>query len=185
MSTKRVLTLLGVAALYAIGGFSCAEVADQLRIALPKLPFNPFFYVPLPFAILSAALFLRTAKAWLAAPLNVAAFPVALGVLAFLDAIAAPFWARMCLAGATGGLLLALADSICHPRLLSQSSLPPAVYIGAIVALPFAAYESSWKIDCSGDFWCTWGLQCSFAIWQASLGTYLYAVCTHRDNASG
>lgn len=173
-SLERVGKLVGVAALYALGGvlsYYLADWGDRLfkGRSLYHLSVSAIVLMPLPFALLSAALFLRNRKAVLSVPLNCAAWAAAYAIAIQLAANGGAYFAmayyRACLAaGFVGGLGVVLADSICHPRLLALKHLGAAALIGAVAGLPFASDD--------------WPAACDFAIWQASMGTYLYFVCT-------
>ena len=168
----RVGKLLGVAVLYAICGavsFYSADWGDRFFkwLGLDIL-------TPLPFALLSAALFLRSWRAVAAVPLNCAAWVAAYHIAVQVYGSGGLYFGRAyfatCLAGLAGGLGVALADSICCTRLLAPIRLIAAGFIGAVAGLPFGFSVGNGNVP--------WVSPCSFAIWQASMGTYLYYVCT-------
>jgi hypothetical protein len=167
------IELFGVALLFGVcGGLSSVLVDAEKRGGL--LPVVVF-------ALLSAVLFLRSRKKILAAPLIVAVFPVAgisatamglgLGVLYPLGA---------CFGGLVGGMGVTLATSIGYPRLRSRRYLMGGGAIGCLAALPFSMWLYLQSKDSNDAY--LW-LHISFAIWQAAVGTYLYAVCAHVEKS--
>jgi hypothetical protein len=167
---KRILQ---VAALYAVCGVFSANLGAWGAPLLKGWPLDATeVLTPLPFALLSGALLLGTSwKAVPAALLNCATWLAAYSIAMRTVSNSSPYFG-MCLAGFAGGLGVALADSICHPELLAPKRLAGAVLIGSVAGLPFGAWASSSNGAAS------WAWMCSFAIWQASMGTYLYFVCT-------
>jgi hypothetical protein len=52
-------------------------------------------------------------------------------------------------------------------------------FIGFVAAVPFAALKANALIIGSPAIGVL--ILCAFALWQASVGTYLYIVCTQRE----
>jgi hypothetical protein len=171
----RVGKVLGVAALYALGGVLSAYLPDWAERVFKGFALSAGdVLTPLAFALISAALFLRSWRAVAAVPLNcaawVAAYHIAVRVYGSGGLYFGKAYFATCLAGLAGGLGVALADSICCTRLLAPIRLIAAGFIGAVVGLPFGFSVDNGNVP--------WVSPCSFAIWQASVGTYLYYVCT-------
>jgi hypothetical protein len=174
-SNVRIGKLLGVAALYALGGVLSAYLPDWAERVFKGFALSAGdVLTPLAFALISAALFLRSWKAVLAVPLNCAAWVAAYHIAVQVYGSGGLYFGRAyfatCLAGLAGGLGVALADSICCTRLLAPIRLIAAGFIGAVAGLPFGFSVGNGNVP--------WVSPCSFAIWQASMGTYLYYVCT-------
>jgi hypothetical protein len=174
-----VRKLLGVAALYALGGALTPYLWDWADRFLKTWTLNSFdvsrdALTPLAFALLSAVFFLRSWRAVLSVPLNWAAWLGAYHIALQMEQSGGPYFGKtffeMCLAGFAGGLGVALADSICHRKLVAPKNLSGAALIGTLAALPFGFWFHGYQAP--------WHAPCSFAIWQASVGTYLYYVCT-------
>jgi hypothetical protein len=83
----------------------------------------------------------------------------------------------MSIGGVVGGLGLVLVNAVGRRRLLSLRHLIEGGVIGCIAALPFGL----WLLDLHHSGGDRTYLQCSFAIWQAAVGTYLYIVCTQVE----
>lgn len=136
----------------------------------------------IPFALLCAVLFLRTVKAILAVPLIVVVWVLAWKTAVWLgmELGSEDHLTPMCVGGFVGGLGLALCAAICHRRSLSLFSLLGAGFTGCVAALPFGLWLRSYYLNLHGaaDPLQPLRLQYAFAIWQAAVGTYLYAVCT-------
>lgn len=173
-AVPRVRAIAGVAALYAVCGAVSSVLAAFGTSLVWKWPLNATeALTPMPFALLSGALLLGTT--WKTVPavlVTCAAWLAAHSIAVRTVNIGSPYFG-FCLAGLAGGLGVALADSICRPKLLAPKHLAAAALIGSAAGLPFGAWamrsESATYLAYMG----------SFAIWQASVGTYLYAVCTH------
>lgn len=165
----RVGKLLGVAVLYALGGALCNSLANWVAQLMnhfgwfPPLGVFGLFPVAIPFTLISVALFLRTWKAVLSALLNLVVYPAA---YAIAQQMAHSEWPipGLFLAGFAGGLGVALADSICQPKLFTFEHLGAAAFIGMITAWTF--------------FMSSFAEVALYVVWQASVGTYLYYVCT-------
>jgi|SRR5579863_1430232 len=140
--------LIGVALLFAL----CFCVVSRLLDAYVWGP-------GISFALCSALLFLRSWRAVYAAPLIVALY---IGSIWVFLSTPKSFDIHYYISGLVGGVGLVLCAAICYPRLLSPGYLCCGGALGALCALPF-----EW-----------WSDSTSTAIWQAVLGTYLYAICT-------
>jgi hypothetical protein len=135
--------------------------------------------VPVPFALLSVVLFLRSYKAVISVPLNVVVWWVAYEFFASPKTSPWPI-PPLLVAGAVGGLGVALSDSICCPRLLSPKRLSYAALIGLAAAVPFVVLSLKAIVShIEGPFFIIL-LALSTGVWQASVGSYLY-ICTDRD----
>jgi hypothetical protein len=83
-----------------------------------------------------------------------------------------------CLGGLIGGLGLVLCVGTCYRRLLSPRYLLRGAAIGTLAALPFALW--AW-LFMRQDYGSRNVAPFAFAIWQAAMGRYLYAICTDAD----
>jgi hypothetical protein len=139
---------IGVALLFAL----CFCVVSRL--------FDAYVWGPgISFALCSALLFLRSWRAVFAAPLMVALY---IGSIWVFLSTPKSLDIHYYISGLVGGVGLVLCAAICYPRLLSPRYLCCGGALGAICALPF-----EW-----------WSDSTSTAIWQAVVGTYLYAICS-------
>ncbi len=165
----RLVEYTSVAAAFALCG------ALSLRL-LPGHPFVGLLF-PLPFAVLSALLFLRSPKAILSVALSVPVY-FAAQFTANVTAAILP-WLCMCLGGSVGGAGLAFAFGFVRPRLLSLQRLLRVAGVGAVAAVPFVFWFTAFlpNFGKGPDPREPLLLLCSFATWQAVVGTYLYAVC--------
>ena len=169
-SVAYALRYLGVAVLFAIFGAWSGSFGSS---------YAGLVMLPIPFALLSALLFMRTVRAILVIPLIVGVWIAAYSSAVNLSGRAGqdPYLFPICVGGLVGGLGLALSVSICHRRLLTPPFLVAALILGAVAALPFASWlraEFSWH---DGPL-VRIREGCAFAIWQAVVGTCLYAVCS-------
>ena len=179
MKSKFVAAALrygGVAVTFAIcgAGSSILLLAPDrdgfLYAIIPKL-------LPVPFALLCTLLFLRMWRALFAIPLIAAVWFVAkftavslavrLGTVGDREAV--------CVGGLIGGLGLVLCVSTCYGRLLSPKYLFCGAVIGCFSALSFAPWLRTTYPNSDGPDPL---FLLAFAIWQAAVGTYLYAICT-------
>jgi len=79
--------------------------------------------------------------------------------------------------GFVGGLGLVLSVSMCHPKLLSLKYPVVGAVIGAVSAQLFEpSISTQFSEHPESPF-------LAFAIWQAAVGTYLYAICTYPDKS--
>jgi hypothetical protein len=128
--------------------------------------------IALPFALLSAALLFRSWKGALAVALHLVVWEAAY-VLASPTMHGVLLW--FVPSGLVGGLGVALADSICLPRLRSLKHLGGAAVVGSIAAVPFYFLLDLPLGKLIGNP--LLAVACGFAIWQAAVGTYLYMGC--------
>jgi len=139
---------VGAALLFAF----CCAVISRLLV--------DFVWGPgISFAICCALLFLHSWRAVFAVPLMVALYIASIWVFLFTPKA---FDFHYYVSGLVGGVGLVLCAAICYPHLLSPRFLCCGAALGTISVLPFR-------------WWCD---STSTAIWQAIVGTYLYAICT-------
>lgn len=139
-----------------IGGAILFAVCFCVSVRL----FGDNVWVPgITFALCSALLFLHSWRAVFAVPLIVALYIASVWVF-FLTPKS--YGLHYYISGLVGGVGLVLCAAICYPRLLSPRYFCFGGVLGAICGLPF-----QW-----------WSDSTSTAIWQAVVGTYLYAICT-------
>jgi hypothetical protein len=77
--------------------------------------------------------------------------------------------------GATGGVGVTLSCAVLYTQLLSRSRLLVAALVGGLAALPFSAVAIPFGRPDQRL------VTLAFAIWEAAVGTYLYAICTSTD----
>jgi hypothetical protein len=139
---------IGVALLFAL----CFCVISRLL--------GDYGWVPgISFALCCALLFLHSWRAVFAVPLMAALYIASVWVFLLTPKA---FDLHYYISGLVGGVGLVLCAAICYPRLLSPRYLCCGGALGAICVLPFER----------------WSVSTSTAIWQAFVGTYLYAICT-------
>lgn len=190
MKLKFVLAPLRyavVATLFAIcGDWSAQFFGDQA---------SQVHRFSVPFALLSALLFLRKRMVIVALPLMVAVWHVA-----YMAAIALGFELGSedylfppLVGGLIGGLGLVLCAATCHRRLIAPYYLFGGSVIGVVSALPFGVwlrYHYLHLNDPHNPLQLLY-IRRACAIWQAAVGTYLYAICTRPqghgpgDNSRG
>lgn len=163
-----------VALLFAIcGALSAAYLLPS------RFPDRVPMILPIPFALLCALLFLHTLRAVFAVPLIVAVWLIAYSVtffVGFLGASIVPV--PLFLGGFISGIGLVLCVSTCRRRLLSRKYIFRGAKISTIGALAFAPWLWSFLANLNNYRPPQWLLICAFAIWQATVGTYLYAIYT-------
>jgi hypothetical protein len=179
--SDRGLAILGVALLFGLCGVVSFQLSGgdvthwSLRAEL----------LPATYAISSALLFLRSAKAIFVVPLYIAVWVLAQFIatgVAISNARSDYF--PMCLAGLIGGLGVCLASGIVNRRLLSLRYLLGACFVGSVAAVPFGFWLAAYNASIRSSMNAPEGplqslrLQLSFAAWQAGVGTYLYVVST-------
>ncbi len=163
----------GVAILFAFCG-ACSSLLFPMRNRV----YDPL--LPLPFALLCALLFLRRLRAILAVALSVPVYNAAvLSAVLVTPFLGWAYFPPMCLAGFIGGAGLALSFGIVHRRLLTGRCLLRVASIGAVAALPFVFWLAHLvRMNDPDDSQQPLRRMWAFAIWQAVVGTYLYAICT-------
>lgn len=168
---KRV----GVAILFAVSGAwssqFCVDGKDRLIVTLP-----------IPFALLSTLLFWRSIRAilivpavvvvWLAAYMGAMAAGMEMGIVYGILSDYVP----MVFGGLIGGFGLSLCAGIFHGRLRWREVGGTSI-AGMISALAFGPWLASLYSHLNGaqDPVQPVRLKYAFAIWQATVGTYLYA----------
>jgi len=175
MSSKRVLTLVGVAALFV----SCGAGSALFVWRFGHLAASGLVY-PFSFPLLCALLFMRTRRAFLACSLMIAAEGVAVCVTVCLGLAAMGLkiesWAIPVFAGgATAGVGVTLSCAVPYRQLLSRSRLLGAALVGGLAALPFSTVAIPFGRPDQRL------VALALAIWEAAVGTYLYAICTYAD----
>jgi hypothetical protein len=165
------LELVGVALLYAVCGGLSSFVFNR--------HFQAGWLIGVTFALLTALLLLNSPRKIIAAPLIIVlwlAMYLSLGLASFAVDTGG-LWA----AGLVGGLGVSLAVAIGYRKLRSVLYLPLGGVIGALAAFSFGTSLHS----CDGiDPEPVLRVHLSFAIWQAAVGTYLYAVCAPEKKAT-
>ena len=175
MSARRVLILAGVMVLFAVCGAGSALFVFKFgRLAASGL------VLPLSFPLLCALLLMRTRKAFLACPLMIAAVLVAATVTAYLILATLMFHISSLVipvlaGGALGGAGITLSCAVQYRQLLSRSRLLGAAVVGGVAALPFSPLVAPFGRPDPRL------VALAFAIWEAAVGTYLYAICTGTD----
>ena len=146
--------------------------------------------VPIPFALLCARLFPRMRPLVVAVPLIIIAFPIA--VVAAQVAVAISLAVEMSptpdpffVGGFVGGLSVVYFFAACDERLLSSKYVLGGAVVGCLSVLLFESALWFWSririahVDIAHRDKEMFLLL--VAIWQASLGTYLYAICAQAD----
>jgi hypothetical protein len=167
------LRYVGVALLFAICGDLSAEHL------LSGFPDHWVTMLPIPFAVLCVVLFLRTWRAVFAVPLIVAVWLASSWVADFVGMDSRYDLAPGCVGGLIGGIGLVLCVSTCYGRLISPKYLFGGAVIGSVGALAFAPWVTLFKSHLNS--YTPNPPLLAFAIWQAAMGTYLYAICTNAD----
>lgn len=165
----------GVALLFAVCG-ACS--AAYLLRWFPWFPGNPKpMLLPVPFALLCALLFLHQWRAIIAVPLMVAVWALAYASAKMLG-MASPMFLGPGFGGFIGGVGLVLCAATCYRRLFSRKYTFRGSVVGSVSALAFAPWASLGNTELDGR---EPTLVFAFAIWQAVVGTYLYASVYRLD----
>lgn len=161
-----------VALLFAICGASAAQfLAGDFPGHFPVI-------LPAPFAILCALLFWRSSRSILAVLLMFFVWPIAFWITYYSGFFTGDVLSPLCVGGFIGGLGLALCLSICNARLFSLKYLFGGGVIGCLSAMSFVPWlRLFYAHNNSGLSEHQPTLLFAFAIWQAAVGTYLYAIC--------
>jgi hypothetical protein len=179
----------GILILFALCG------AGSAVISFNHFPEGSFFF-PLPFAILCALLFLRRVVvvplimlvwyvSYFCAPGSGVVLPIAVGLVRS---------ALPCIVGGLiGGAGLVLCASNCLRWLASAKYIAAGATLGICTAFSFLPSVKELELNLNQGFVHTPVL--AFALWEAMMGTYSYAVCTlivdrksrdcHDDAGSG
>ena len=165
-----ILRVIGVAAAFGLCGYLSAAYL------LSEWPGRRSLMLPVPFALLCALLFLHKAQVAVAAPLMVGVWLVANHVATFVlfrtDVVSAA-----CGAGLIGGLGLALCVSLCYRRVRTWRHLFVAALVGNLSSLPFVPWMNLYVSHYDPIGANPKAPPLAFAVWQATVGTYLYAAC--------
>jgi len=173
---RTAIKHVGVALLFGLGGaYSATMFTDDGGWRMGMLP--------IPFALISAVLFLRTPLAVLVVPYIslVWLFAYLTAMISGMGAGSGSFW-PVCAGGAVGGFGLLFGVAVSDDRLFTLRFVVRAVAIGALAALPFGFWLEAYRGSSGTPMesvepgllrWC-------FAIWQAAVGTYLYAIRTRE-----
>lgn len=170
------MALLAVALLYALSGHLSVLLAltcgRPLSLGWHDAMGLDNCLFPLPFALLSTMLLLRSWKALICVPLNVLIWFLALRIVTLETAQPRPslFFIRLFAAGLVGALGVAVADSICQPGLRRLKRLWIVALIGA---------ASAWLGFYLGSYY--WLVMGVATAWQVAVGTYLYFACSGRE----
>ncbi len=172
MSAGRVLILAGVMVLFA----SCGAGSELFVLKYGRLAASGVV-LPLSFPLLCALLLTRTRKALLVFPLMIAAELVAATLTAYLILATLMFHISslvipVFLGGAVCGAGVTASCAVQYRQLLSRSRLLGAALVGGLAALPFSPLVAPFGRPDPRL------VALAFAIWEAAVGTYLYAMCT-------
>lgn len=176
------LAYCGIFLLFALCGAGSASLFIRNFPDLTAL----LYIFPTPFALLCLVLFLRnSAGGIIVAPLMMAVWYIAYFGAFFadgwvesrLESSLGGFIAACVLGGFIGGVGLVLCSGLCYRRLLSAKHIFVGATLGAIFALSFLPRFLDYESNLNRGFTSTPVL--SFALWEAIMGTYLYAVCVN------
>jgi hypothetical protein len=138
--------------------------------------------VPFPFGFLVVLVCLRTYKAIPVVPLFFVVWYIAFwSAMSARDVTNSDYFAAG-FSGAIGAVGVALVGAITQPRLRPRSALCGAAVAGFVSGLPFGlwfAYQRPGTDSPQKAEQAVW-LAISFAIWQSTVGTYLFASCNKR-----
>ena len=145
------------------------------------------FFFPLPFAILVAILLVLVFsctldRAILAALLTMvawyASYFAAYCVGMILSSYSSPDSVTPCIVGGfVGGIGLVLCAGVCFPQLVSVRYLAIASILGACGALTFVSCIELYELHLKSGGFPPTPIR-AFAFWDATVGTYLFVICT-------
>lgn len=163
------LTYSAVAASFAICG------ALSAAFLLSGFPDHFCFWFPIPFALLCSLLFMRTL---LLTPIMWVVWNIS-----YLTAFVVGFsgWppAPGCAGGLLGALGLMFCSAVCRKELFASKYFIRAAVIGTLGGIPFIRWVSFYLSKMTVDHAnASKPPLLAFAIWQAAVGTYLYAIST-------
>ena len=166
---------VGVAIMFAVcGAWSSRFFSEQSTDLMKCAP-------PVPFALLSVLLFLRTPTGILSVPLSVIVWLAAYITAMWLGmGLGSDNYTPMCIGGGVGGLGLVLCAAVWRHWLFCRRYLVGGAVIGGLAALPFGLWLKGYRADMAEGA-LRLPLQYSFAIWQGAIGTYLYIICTRKQ----
>ena len=183
------LRYIAVVLLFALcGAVSAWFLVPAARIDKPA----PLF--PFPFIILCALLCLPLRRRSIGTIglmigsiiLMFVTWGIAQGLASIVPPLGGPFrpFIMPCVVGGfIGGLGLFLSASICYPRFLLLQYLSGClggVLLGSVSGLAFVP----WLHDCFDHLYSSASMPLlvqGVAVWQAAVGTYLYAICNYMD----
>lgn len=171
-----------------LSALKCAAVAILLAacgawsssVLLPSFPGRFDLFFPIPFAVLCTLLFMRTKIAPLAAFLMCFVWYLALLVANFVGMGRHDYRLPGCVGSLVGAIGLLLCAAISNRSLFSIKHFVIGALIASIAGLSFASWtQMYYAFDLNrGPAGAPPPPIHAFAIWQAMIGTYLYALCT-------
>jgi hypothetical protein len=170
---------LAVALLFAICGALSARylLTSGWSVVFPR----QIRTIPaVPFALLCAILCLRTWRIVFAIPLMVGVWYVSARAGYLVGWLLATHFPILpgCVGGFIGGFGLVVSAATCYGQRITPKHVFYGVAVGGISALPFAFWTATYTANvASPDDGALPLLVPAFAIWQAAVGTYLYAIC--------
>jgi hypothetical protein len=176
----RGLKCAAVAILFAVSGRLSAS------LCLPHFPDGPhglFYLFPVPFALLCIVLFMRSVQAVCALPIPMI-WLLAYWAANFIGTASGDDLLPGFVGGLVGALGLVLCVSIGHPP-FSFKRFAIGALVGLISGLSFASWvEAYHATDVNrGPLAGPPTPIHAFAIWQASMGTYLYVLSLTKQNS--
>jgi hypothetical protein len=188
-AASGILSYVAVSILFAVSGALSSRIVNFDG----NIDFGRDFLLPLvalPFGVLCMLILVRSIKpvvilplivaVWLAAFWTATAMSVRSTVLDNLPTLAA--YIPMCTAGLIGGLGLALFLAIHRRGVLAWRYLIGAAIAGSVSSLPFGFWLDTRQASETGPS-SAMDIACAFAIWQATMGTYLYSVYSRLKGA--
>lgn len=167
-----------VAVLFAACG------AGSSATLLPHFPNKFELGFAIPFALLCALLFMRMRRAVFAVPLMIAVWLIS-SFAAFSVGMSthASLFPGM-VGGFIGALGLVLCVAICYPSLFSMKYLAFGALIGFLCGALFGPWArvymaTEFSMSTNPDVPLSQMPVMAFAVWQAAVGTYLYALCLY------
>src|ERR1035437_2114469 len=176
---RTALQCSGVLILFAFCG------AGSAVISFDRFPEGSFIF-PLPFALFCAVLFLRRSRqgqrAIFVVPLIMtvwylsyfSAFALGMGLPVYVGLVTSVI--PCIVGGLVGGAGLVLCASLCIRGLASAKYIALGATLGICSAFSFLPRLYDYEVNLNQGFARTPIL--AFAFWEATMGTYLYAVCT-------
>jgi len=156
-SVPAAVRYIGVTILFAGCGACSAKYLGGLRLP-------PALLLGIPFACVCAVVVFRRWRALIALPLIAAVYPVALAASGLASIGGHPDLSP-CLGGAIGGFLLILCAVPCRDDLFARKFFLGGAVVGFVGSVAF-----------NGASDVLYQQKAAFAIWQAAVGTYLYAI---------
>lgn len=170
-SIPRPITCAAVAILFGMCG------AVSAGFLLPGFPDHLCIWFPIPFALLCGLLFMRTL---LLVPIVWVVWTVSY-MAAFVAGFSELPPAPGCAGGLLGALGLMFCSAVCRKELFSSKYFIRAAVVGVISGFPFTFWASFYLSKVTVDHAAASKPPLlAFAIWQAAVGTYLYAISTDK-----